>query len=329
MVGAMLVFDGQVIGENYHRRFGEGHAEANVIADVLQNYGEEKARMLLKESTLYVTLEPCSHFGKTPPCANLILEYQIPKVVVALGDPTDKVDGKGIALLRQNGVEVITGVCQNDATWLNRRFLLHSTQQRPYIILKWAQTHDGFFAPENGKEQKWITGPVAKMLAHRWRSEEDAILVGKGTALADNPSLTVREWSGRNPKRILIDRNLEVPGESALFSGAAETIVINSIKTDVQGTTKWIDVEQLEYYMPQKVAFQLYLLDIQSVMIEGGAHILSMFLDAGLFDEIRILKSPHTWGRGIAAPPLPSDCVPVSRYLAGEDEVLIFKYGKF
>lgn len=301
MVGAAIVSEkGALIAENYHRQYGQEHAEVLVIQDVLEEYGDQAAA-ILSRSTLYVTLEPCSHQGKTPPCADLIIRHKIPRVVVAVEDPSSKVNGQGIARLREAGVEVLVGVLEEDARWLNRRFITQVQQHRPYIILKWAQTADGFMAPLD-QEQRWITGEESRMLVHRWRSEEDAILVGSGTALADNPSLDVRLWQGRNPRRVLIDRNLQVPEIAKIYDDRSETIVFNASRMDWQGSNKWIALENFGMYVPQQVAYQLYLMDVQSVIVEGGVQILKLFIEAGLWDEARILQGPDAWGSGRAAP---------------------------
>lgn len=302
MVGAAIVHQGKLIAENYHRQYGHGHAEVLVINDVLTQYAVE-APAILQESTLYVTLEPCSHQGKTPPCADLIIKHGIPRVVIAMGDPSDKVNGRGIAKLIEAGVEVIVGVLEEEARWLNRRFVAQVQQHRPYIILKWAQTSDGFMAPV-AQEKRWITGKESKMLVHRWRSEEDAILVGSGTALADNPSLTVREWEGRNPRRILIDKDLRVPASAAIFNEEAETLVFNEHKEDWQAGVKHFALENFGMYIPQQICYQLYLMDIQSLVVEGGIQTLDRFIQAGLWDEARVLESPAVWGSGRKAPQL-------------------------
>src|SRR5690606_3698523 len=201
MVGALLVHEGKIIAENYHQRFGGPHAEALVIGEVLSKYGDGAAA-LFRDATMYVSLEPCAHYGKTPPCAKLLAEHQIGEVVVACRDPFDQVDGKGIAMMEEAGIRVIEGVLADASRWLNRRFTTRIGQKRPYVILKWAQTADGYMAPADGT-QRWISGAEAKQLVHRWRSEEDAVLVGARTAWIDNPQLNVREWKDRDPKRVL------------------------------------------------------------------------------------------------------------------------------
>jgi diaminohydroxyphosphoribosylaminopyrimidine deaminase/5-amino-6-(5-phosphoribosylamino)uracil reductase len=301
MVGTVLVCDGLIIGEGYHQKYGEAHAEVNAICSVFTNY--PNAEDLLKRSILYVTLEPCAHFGKTPPCADLIIQHQIPKVVVGCRDPFTQVDGKGIEKLKNAGVVVIQDILRSECWELNKRFFTRVQKQRPYIILKWAQTADGFFAPTNGS-QKWISSPHAKQLVHQWRSEEDAILVGKRTALIDNPKLNVREWKGRNPTRMVIDRNLELPKHLHLFDQSEETIIFNAITTKIDEKIKYIQLEDFDTLLPQLIAYQLYLMDIQSIIIEGGTQILKLFIQANLWDEARVFISPHCWGEGMKAPTL-------------------------
>lgn len=320
MVGAVLVHRGRIVAENYHRRFGGPHAEALVIEDALNKFGDSASAMF-REATMYVSLEPCAHYGKTPPCAKLLAEYQIGRVVIACRDPFEQVNGLGIQVLEEAGIEVIEGVLREESLWLNRRFTTRVQHQRPYIILKWAQTADGYMAPADGTRQ-WITGPVAKQLVHRWRSEEDAVLIGTKTALADDPQLTVREWRGRNPKRVLIDKHLATPGDAKLFDGSAETIVFNATKTDWLGNVKYIALEDMDWYLPQKIAYQLYLMDVQSLIVEGGRKTLGLFIAAGLWDEARVLTSQDTWGMGVASPVL--HAVPASSQVMGQDRVDVY-----
>ncbi|HYK76914.1 MAG TPA: bifunctional diaminohydroxyphosphoribosylaminopyrimidine deaminase/5-amino-6-(5-phosphoribosylamino)uracil reductase RibD [Daejeonella sp.] len=305
-VGSVIVCQGKIIGEGYHQRYGQAHAEVNAINSVLNNYAD--AEELLKQSTLYVNLEPCAHFGKTPPCAELIIRHQIPQVVVGCRDPFTQVDGKGIEKLRDAGVEVIEGVLKDQCLDLNKRFFTRVQKQRPYIILKWAQTADGFFGPTDNS-QRWISSAAAKKLVHKWRSEEDAVLVGKNTALIDNPRLNVREWTGRNPIRIVIDRNLQLPADLHLFDQSQETIVFNSLKTEIDGKIKYLEVEDFDNFLPQLICYQLFLMDIQSLIIEGGAQTLNLFIQAGLWDEARVFTSKNDWGSGIKAPVLPGNAI--------------------
>jgi len=300
LVGAVIVHNDTIIGEGYHEQYGKAHAEVNAIHDVLGRY-PDTGEQLLKESTIFVSLEPCAHQGKTPPCADLIIRYGIPRVVIGCPDPFEHVNGRGLAKLRDAGIEVSENILREECEFLNRRFFTRVKQQRPYIILKWAQTADNFFAPAD-KSQRWISSPTAKQLSHRWRSEEDAILVGKNTALIDNPQLNVREWAGRNPRRIVIDRNLNLPETLHLFDGSQETIVFNDVKTETKGNVKFIQVEDFDHYLPQLIAYQLYIMDVQSLIVEGGVKTLELFIKAGLWDEARVFSSRDYWGEGLKSP---------------------------
>jgi diaminohydroxyphosphoribosylaminopyrimidine deaminase/5-amino-6-(5-phosphoribosylamino)uracil reductase len=318
MVGAVIVHNGQIIGEGYHRQYGQAHAEVNAVNQVLEQF--ENAEELLKGSVIYVSLEPCAHYGKTPPCADLIIKHEIPQVVVGCRDPFDQVNGKGIEKLQAAGVEVITGVLESECKWLNRRFFTRVQKQRPYIILKWAQTTDGFFAPAD-KSQLWITGEESRRLVHKWRSQEDAILVGKNTAAIDDPRLNVRYWQGKSPKRVIIDRRLELSPKLNIYDQSVETLVFNEIKTDVDGKIKYIALEDFERFVPQYILFQLYLQDIQSVIIEGGAHTLQTFIEAGLWDEARIFTGKAVLGQGIMAPVINGSAK--EEFLSGNDQLQI------
>jgi diaminohydroxyphosphoribosylaminopyrimidine deaminase/5-amino-6-(5-phosphoribosylamino)uracil reductase len=299
MVGAVIVHQDQIIGEGYHQRYGGPHAEVNAVNQVLANH--ENADELLRQSTIYVSLEPCAHYGKTPPCADIIIKHQIPKVVVGCRDPFAQVDGKGIEKLQHENIEVITGVLEQECRDLNKRFFTRVQQQRPYIILKWAQTGNAYFAPADGL-QHWITGIEARKLVHQWRAEEDAILVGKNTALIDNPQLNIRYGTGKSPKRVVIDRNLELDKQLHLFDNSVETFVFNAIKTEFDDKTKYIALEDFDRFVPQYILFQLYLQDVQSLIIEGGAQTLNSFIEAGLWDEARIFTGQKLLPGGIKAP---------------------------
>lgn len=300
MVGCVIVQDQKIIGEGYHAQFGKAHAEVNAINKVIANYGAA-AEAMLAEATVYVSLEPCAHFGKTPPCADLLVKYRVKKVVIGNRDPFADVNGKGIEKLKAAGIKVITGILEEQCTRLNKRFFTRIVKQRPYIILKWAETANGYFAPKNSVQQ-WISGPLAKKMVHKWRTEEDAILVGKRTAILDNPRLTAREWEGKNPVRILIDQKLHVPASNHLFNSESKTIVFNEVKTTVNDNIHYIQMEDMQYYLPQKIAFQLYLMDIQSIIIEGGANLLAQFIKSGLWDEARVFTAASSWPEGLAAP---------------------------
>ncbi|MCQ6956963.1 bifunctional diaminohydroxyphosphoribosylaminopyrimidine deaminase/5-amino-6-(5-phosphoribosylamino)uracil reductase RibD [Mucilaginibacter aquariorum] len=319
MVGAVIVHDDKIIGEGYHQKYGEAHAEVNAVKMVTDRYGNHAD--LLKQSTIYVSLEPCAHYGKTPPCADLIIKHQIPKVVVGCRDPFPQVDGKGIEKLQAAGIEVTTGVLEKECQWLNRRFFTRVQKQRPYIILKWAQTADGFFAPADGT-QHWITGPEARKLVHQWRAEEDAILVGKNTVLADNPQLNVRYVEGKSPKRVVIDRRLELSKTLNAFDQSVETLIFNEVKTDIDGKNKYIALEDFDRFVPQYILFQLYLQDIQSVIIEGGAHTLNSFINAGLWDEARIFTGSSVLKDGIKAPVVSG--TNTGEYTVGANSLQIF-----
>ncbi|MCJ8211137.1 bifunctional diaminohydroxyphosphoribosylaminopyrimidine deaminase/5-amino-6-(5-phosphoribosylamino)uracil reductase RibD [Mucilaginibacter sp. RS28] len=319
MVGAVIVYQGKIIGEGYHQKYGGPHAEVNAVNQVLESYTDAAA--LLKQSTIYVSLEPCAHYGKTPPCADLIIKHQIPEVVVGCRDPFDQVDGKGIEKLQAAGVNVVQGVWEQECRMLNRRFFTRVKQHRPYVILKWAQTSNGLFAPENGV-QFWITGEQSKQLVHKWRTEEDALLVGKNTAAIDNPQLNARLWHGKSPKRVVIDRNLELESSLHLFDQSVETFVFSEIKTDVDGNIKYIALEDFGRYVPHYILYQLYLQDIQSIIIEGGAATLNSFIEAGLWDEARVFTGKAFLPGGIKAPVLNQQVSTVDE--VGEDQLAIF-----
>jgi len=319
MVGAVIVHNDSIIGEGYHQKYGEAHAEVNAVNQVISkfdNYAE-----LLKQSTIYVSLEPCAHYGKTPPCADLIIKHQIPKVVVGCRDPFDQVNGKGIEKLQAAGIEVVTGILEEECRWLNRRFFTRVQKHRPYIILKWAQTKDGFFAPANNT-QLWITGVESRKLVHQWRSEEDAILVGTNTAAVDNPQLNVRYGTGKSPKRVVIDRELKLSNDLNIFDQSIETLVFNEVKTEFNGKNKYIALEDFGRYVPEYIVYQLYLQDIQSVIIEGGAHTLNTFIAAGLWDEARVFTGNVVLQQGIKAPPINGNIG--EEVLSGNDRLTIF-----
>jgi diaminohydroxyphosphoribosylaminopyrimidine deaminase/5-amino-6-(5-phosphoribosylamino)uracil reductase len=321
MVGCVIVKDHKIIGEGYHEKIGHAHAEVNAVQDVIRQYGTAAASML-KDSTVYVSLEPCAHFGKTPPCADLLIKHEVGKVVIGNKDPFPDVDGKGITKLRNAGIEVLQGILDEECRHLNRRFFTRIEKQRPFIILKWAQTANGFFAPMK-PSQEWISTPLAKKIVHKWRTEEDAILVGKKTVIADNPKLTTREWEGKNPIRLVIDKKLEIPLEQHIFNDDARTIIFNELKTQVNGNIHYVQMEDMHFYLPQKIAFQLYLMDIQSVIIEGGANILNQFISSRLWDEARVFNSAKNWETGVHAPQihgLITDVLPIN-----QDKLIIYK----
>jgi diaminohydroxyphosphoribosylaminopyrimidine deaminase/5-amino-6-(5-phosphoribosylamino)uracil reductase len=322
MVGAVIVNNGSIIGEGYHQKYGEAHAEVNAINQVIDKFDDAVER--LKQSTIYVSMEPCAHYGKTPPCADLIINHQIPKVVIGCRDPFNAVNGKGIEKLITAGVEVVTGILEKECQWLNRRFFTRVQKQRPYVLLKWAQTANGFFAPTD-KTQYWITGAESRKLVHKWRSEEDAVLVGKNTAAIDNPQLNVRYGLGTSPVRVVIDRNLELNKNLNLFNQSIETLVFNEVKTDMVGNVKFIALEDFDRYVPQYILYQLYLRDIQSLIIEGGANTLNAFIEANLWDEARIFIGKSELNSGIKAPVIIGEVA--GEFQSGEDELRIIVKG--
>lgn len=295
MVGAVIVGpDGDVIGEGWHRKCGEGHAEVNAVASV-------KDSSLLKDSTLYVTLEPCSHYGKTPPCARLIVERGIPRVVVGCLDPFARVSGRGVSMLREAGIEVTVGPLEQECRLLNRRFMTAHTAGRPWIQLKWAQTADGFIArpPDAGENPLRMSTPVTMCLMHRQRALCDAIVVGAATARVDNPSLTTRRWPGQSPLRVVLSRDLSIGGNLQLLTDTLPTIVYNGKKNGMVGAVEYV---KMDTSSPRSWLEDLYRRGVTSVMVEGGAVVLGELLDAGLWDEARIEVSPRRVGEGVEAP---------------------------
>lgn len=295
LVGAVIVCDGKIIGEGYHVCCGCEHAEVNAV------YSVDDAA-LLHRSTLYVTLEPCSHYGKTPPCADMIVSKQIPRVVIGCEDPSSKVSGRGIKKLRDAGVEVRVGVLETECKWLIRRFTVFNGLKRPYVILKWAESADGFmdYKREGGKPVV-LSNPLTTMLVHKKRTEADAIMVGTRTALLDNPSLTVRNWYGKNPVRIVLDRNLSLPAELILFDGAVKTLVFTEKERLSRNNVEYLKVN-FEGDLLVDIMHALFQRDVQSLLVEGGSMLLQSFIDKGLWDEIYIEKSPLELHDGIKAP---------------------------
>lgn len=311
MVGAVLVYDNKIIGEGYHRVYGEKHAEVNCIESV-----REEDIALIFKSTLYVSLEPCAHFGKTPPCVDLIIRHKIPHVVVGSRDPFIQVNGRGIEKLRLANIQVDTGILEQECLELNKRFFTFHTLHRPYIILKWAQSCNNKIAGLPG-ERLWISNTYSNRVVHRWRSEEMAILVGTRTALADNPALTTRLWPGKNPIRLVVDLHLTLPGFLRVFDDEAPTIVFNLHQNTLEDFTdeSFIEKKQTVYYqvtngvsIVHQVVNALYRLNIQSVLIEGGAKLLQSFIDEGMWDEARTITNDSlTVADGLNAPILPGN----------------------
>ena len=303
MVGAVIIHKDSIIGEGYTSAYGGPHAEVNAIHSVSN-------KSLLKEATLYVTLEPCSHFGKTPPCADLITKHKIPRVIIGIKDPHHKVSGKGIQKLKNAGCEVEIGILEKECREHHKRFLTFHEKKRPFIILKWAETTDGFIAPKKdlrheNPEPYWITNSYSRQLVHKWRSEEQAILVGTNTALEDNPKLDVRHWKGKNPVRIILDRSLKIDQNRHVMNESVPTIVF----TEIVDTTRYKkDIEYAYIDFSNNLAAQvcelLYKANITSVLIEGGAQTLQTFNEANLWDEARIFRGNTSFKEGIKAPSL-------------------------
>jgi diaminohydroxyphosphoribosylaminopyrimidine deaminase / 5-amino-6-(5-phosphoribosylamino)uracil reductase len=306
MVGCVLVAGGRIIGEGWHQQYGGPHAEVMAVRDAIAK-GHES---LLTEATAYVTLEPCSHYGKTPPCASLLIEKQIERVVIANDDPNPLVAGRGMAMLREAGIEAEAGLLATRGLDLNSRFFTFFTKKRPYIILKWAETADGFIARKDGSPVQ-ISNLYSSARVHQWRAEEDGILVGRQTAMADNPRLNVRHWQGRNPVRIVLDRNLALPDSLRIFDKSQPTLVYNyRQRTEPKSTPeRYADVPGIAYgrisegsnELAQMLA-DLHQRKIQSVLVEGGARVLEAFISRGLWDEIRRCQGAMRLGEGIKAP---------------------------
>ncbi len=295
LVGALLVHNGKIIGEGFHQEIGKAHAEINAINDA-----EKKYPQLISESELYVNLEPCSHFGKTPPCTDFIITKGLKKVFISNTDSNPLVAGKGIKKLRSAGIEVIENLLSIEGRNLNKRFFSFHEKKRPFIILKWAQTADGFIAPES-KNKIQITGELSQQQVHKWRSEEQSILVGKNTVLSDNPQLNVRLWRGKNPIRLIIDSKLSIPKNLKIFNNETPTIIFNSIKTAEQKNITWVKLDFTSSILKQLLSY-LYSKNIQSILVEGGSLTLQKFINENLWDEAKIFTSTKKLIQGINAP---------------------------
>lgn len=301
MVGAVLVHNDKIIGEGFTSAYGKAHAEVNAIQSVSD-------KTLLKNATIYVTLEPCCHFGLTPPCADLIIRRNIPRVVVGVLDPNEKVAGKGIQKLKDAGCEVIYGVLENECREHHKRFLTFYEKKRPYIILKWAETLDGFIAPEKKQRERnpapyWITNSDSRQTVHQWRAEERGILVGTNTVLEDNPKLDVRHWKGKNPFRIIIDRELKIPQDYHVLDESTSTLVLTEVE-DLSKRIGGIHYEILDFSMDlaKEICEVLLGYNITSVLVEGGSKTLQTFINAGLWDEARVFTGATSFKKGTKAP---------------------------
>ena len=298
MVGAVIVYNDKIIGEGFHKNYGESHAEVNAINSV-------KNKELLQKSSIYVSLEPCSHFGKTPPCADLIIDMQIPEIFIGSIDPNPRVAGKGIEKLKNAGLKVVTGILKDDCDDLNKRFFSYYNKERPYIILKWAQTIDGFIDAERNSclnsKPAWITDEYCRTLVHKWRTEEDAFLVGADTVILDNPKLTARNWAGKNPLRLVIDPLLRAPKDSHIYNNEAKTFVFNNILNEQNNNIKYIKTDLIND-SEENILNVLHNHKIQSIVIEGGAKTLQGFIHKGLWDEARVFIGKNKFCKGVKAP---------------------------
>jgi diaminohydroxyphosphoribosylaminopyrimidine deaminase/5-amino-6-(5-phosphoribosylamino)uracil reductase len=316
MVGAVLVYDDRIIGEGYHKKYGEAHAEVNCIKSVP---GEQKS--LIEKSTMYVSLEPCSHFGKTPPCSNLIIQQKIKNVVIGCRDIYEEVDGKGIEKLQNAGLGVITGVLEDECRYLNKRFFTFHLQKRPYIILKWAQSANAKMGSKNG-ERVLISNDYSNRLVHKWRGEQAGILVGTNTALTDDPSLTTRLWKGKNPVRIVMDLQLKLPASLNIFNDDSKTIIYNLWKNSSEKNIEYIQLKPEK--LLKSLLSSLYENDIQSLLVEGGAKTLQSFIDQDLWDEARVItNSEMIIEEGVDAPEMKNFNL-VQREKLFSDEITYF-----
>jgi diaminohydroxyphosphoribosylaminopyrimidine deaminase/5-amino-6-(5-phosphoribosylamino)uracil reductase len=316
MVGCVLVVEDKIIGEGYHERYGEAHAEVNAINNVSD-------KSLLKKATLYVSLEPCSHTGKTPPCAELIIKKGIKKVVIGTKDSNPIVGGKGIEKLKNGGVQVEEGILQEQCLELNKRFFTFHEKQRPYVILKWAQTLDGFLDRNREDETQkinWISEPETKTLVHKWRSEEQSILVGRNTITNDNPSLTVRDYGGINPIRLVIDSQLQISGALNVYSKDAPTIVFNRIKDKKENNIEWVKINETS---TKNILEVLHERGIQSVFVEGGSRTLQYFIIDNVWDEARVVVGQKYFKEGYKAPII--NKVPIKSIPFGKDMIHYYK----
>ncbi|WPR71544.1 bifunctional diaminohydroxyphosphoribosylaminopyrimidine deaminase/5-amino-6-(5-phosphoribosylamino)uracil reductase RibD [Flavobacterium sp. NG2] len=324
MVGSVIVYDGKIIGESWHKKAGEGHAEVNAVNSV-------KDKSLLSKATIYVSLEPCSHFGKTPPCCDLIIQNKIPNVVIGTVDPNNKVAGRGIQRLIDAGINVKVGFLEAECNELNKRFFTFHQKKRPYIILKWAESQDGFIAPilrqaqDDIKEKKpvWITSKYSRQLVHKWRSEEQAILVGTQTVIDDNPKLDVRDWTGNNPVRIVLDRKNRIPKNSTIFDNQVKTIIICESINEKSSENCIFESIDFEKEISTQIIELLYKYEIQSVIIEGGRQTLQTFIDNNLWDEALIFIGKPFFKQGIQAPIINHSCF--DKQQIGQDELKIYK----
>jgi diaminohydroxyphosphoribosylaminopyrimidine deaminase / 5-amino-6-(5-phosphoribosylamino)uracil reductase len=312
MVGCVIVHNDLIIGEGWHQKYGEAHAEVNAIKTV-------KDESVLPECSVYVSLEPCAHYGKTPPCADLLVKKKVKKVIICNADTNPLVGGKGIKKLLDAGIQVEWGILEKEGKTLNKRFFTHLEKKRPYIILKWAETADGFIARLN-YDSKWISNPLSRKLVHKWRTEEDAIMVGPSTAAYDNPQLNVRDWTGKNPTRIVIDRQLRLSQNLNLFDHSQHTICYNLHKNEQSPNLEFVKLpeENFLHFLMEDLGKK----SIQSVIVEGGAILLKELLSEGLWDEARVFKTQVTFKTGFEAPAIRGTLIQSEKLL--DDQLLVY-----
>jgi diaminohydroxyphosphoribosylaminopyrimidine deaminase / 5-amino-6-(5-phosphoribosylamino)uracil reductase len=319
LVGSVIVHNGKIIGEGWHKKAGEPHAEVNAVNSV-------KDKSLLKEATIYVSLEPCSHFGKTPPCCDLIIVNKIPNVVIGTIDPFAKVAGNGIKKLVESGKNVTIGILEEECNELNKRFFTFHQKKRPYIILKWAETADGFIAPISKTEKSpvWITNSYSRQLAHKWRTEEQAILVGTSTVLEDNPKLDARDFKGNNPFRVVWDKSNKITEKFHVKNEVIPTFFLTEIKNLTEKQNIYYKNTIFDTLLAKRTLDVLYEENIQSVIVEGGSQTLQTFIDANLWDEARVFVSENTFNQGVIAPKLPKNRI-LTSLLIKKDQLKLFR----
>lgn len=321
LVGSVIVHDGKIIGEGWHKKAGEPHAEVNAVNSV-------KDKSLLKDATIYVSLEPCSHFGKTPPCCDLIIANKIPNVVIGTIDPFAKVAGNGVKKLIENGKKVTIGILEDECNELNKRFFTFHQKNRPYIILKWAETADGFTAPLKKEEKApvWITNPYSRQLVHKWRTEEQAILVGTNTVLDDNPKLDARDFKGNNPIRVVWDKSNKITEKFHVKNQIIPSFFVTEIKNLTEKENIYYKNTIFDALLAKKTLDILFKKNIQSVIVEGGSQTLQSFIDANLWDEARVFVSENNFNEGIIAPKLPKNRISTSLLIEKDELKLIRNY---
>ena len=316
LVGSVIVYNDKIIGEGWHYKAGQAHAEVNAI-----NSAQDKS--LLKQATLYVSLEPCSHYGKTPPCSHLITKYEIKNVVIGCIDSFSEVSGNGIKHLENHGCNVTIGVLEQECLELNKRFFTFHNKKRPYIILKWAESADSFIAPENNNGITWITNNYSRQRVHQQRTQEQSVLIGTTTALTDNPKLNVRTWFGTNPVRIVIDRELKIPSHHHIFDGLQKTILITANKATSNNDAVTYEIINFEQAIAPQICDILYQHQLQSVIIEGGTTTIQQFIDENLWDEIYRYQGSNHFIQGIGAPKFSGTAI--SQESINQDTLTIYK----